>query len=413
MVTGSGKRFVRSAVGRLEVDRRRALQLFMRLAAIPGPPGREGEVSEFIVDRLRRAGAPADAIHADRAGRRSFLKSDVGNLVLRLPGTRRAPRRMLMTHMDTVPICVGSQPVVRGNRVVSADPETGVGADNRAGCAVLLNAAVHVLRRGMPHPPLTFLWTVQEEVGLHGARLVNRQMLGRPRLAFNWDGGAPDKLTIGATGGYRMEIDVFGIASHAAVAPEQGVSAVAIAALAVADLHDNGWHGEVVKGHRRGTANVGAIHGGEATNVVSNHVRLKAEARSHDPVFRRRILDRIERAFHRAASSVKNAAGKCGKVTVNGHLDYESYCLATDEPCIEAARRAVETIGGRAEFAIANGGLDTNWMFRHGISAVSLGCGQIGQHKAGESLDVRQFHKACRIAVHLATDVGSPDDETK
>jgi len=41
--------------------------------------------------------------------------------------------------MDTVPICVGAKPVRKGNVVRSADPKTGLGADDRAGVAVVLN----------------------------------------------------------------------------------------------------------------------------------------------------------------------------------------------------------------------------------------------------------------------------------
>src|SRR5690606_22314252 len=153
--------------------------------------------------------------------------------------------RLLTAHLDTVPICVGCQPKVDGNFIRSADPNTGLGADNRAGCATILAAALEILENKLPHPPLTFCWLVPDEVGLHGARHMQQSLLGKPAMGFNWDGGAPDKVTIGATGGYRMEIVIDGIASHAGLAPEKGVSAIAIASLAIADLHRGGWHGLV------------------------------------------------------------------------------------------------------------------------------------------------------------------------
>ena len=95
----------------------------------------------------------------------------------------------------------------------------------------------------MPHPPLTFCWFIQEEIGPARSRCLTKSLLGKPAMAFNWDGGSAAKLTVGATGGYRMEIEIRGLASHAGNAPEQGVSAIAIAALAIADLHRGGWHG--------------------------------------------------------------------------------------------------------------------------------------------------------------------------
>ncbi len=230
-----------------------AEELVTRLIALPGRSGAERPVLEFIAGALQHAGVPAGAIRFDLAHRRSVHGGEVGNLVCKLPGTLRAPRRLLMAHADTVPLCHGAQAVRRGRFLVPAEKHTGLGADDRAGCAVVLHTALEVLQRRLPHPPLTFLWTVQEETGLHGARNATLSLLGRPRLAFNFDGGSSAKVTVGATGGYRFLIRVRGIASHAGGAPEEGVSAITIAALAIADLHEGGWLGLVQKGGRRGT----------------------------------------------------------------------------------------------------------------------------------------------------------------
>ncbi|MCP4190487.1 MAG: M20/M25/M40 family metallo-hydrolase [Planctomycetaceae bacterium] len=377
------------------------LELLMELMAISGKSGEEAEVARYVTDRLVEAGAKPNWIRHDQAHRATPIDGGTGNLVLKLPGNRR-PRRMLVSHLDTVPICVGSQPVRRGNRIRSADPKTGLGADNRAGCAVTLLTALKLLREPRPHPPLTFLWTVQEEIGLHGARQANLKLLGNPQLAFNWDGGSASKLTIGATGGYRMEILVRGIASHAGGAPEQGVSAIAIASLAIADLHQQGWHGLIEKSGKVGTSNVGVVRGGAATNVVSDEVFVRAEARSHDSRFRERIVRQIEKAFQHAVKQVRNAAGKKGSVEFDGRLDYDSFCLDPKEPCVLAAKTAIESLGETAELVIANGGLDANWLSARGIPTVSLGCGQLNQHMVSEALDVRQFRRACKIAESLA-----------
>jgi len=387
----------------IEPDLDRAFDLVMELMAIPGRSCEESAVAQFVVDRLRQAGAPAGAIRFDKAHQRSPLPGDCGNLVLKLPGQRGLPRRMMSAHLDTVPICVGSRPVVRGKFVESADEDTGLGADDRAGVAVVLTAAIEILERKLPHPPLTFCWFVQEEIGLQGARLVSRGLLGKPKLAFNWDGGSPYKLTIGATGGYRVGIILEGIASHAGGAPERGVSAIAIAALAIADLQRNGWHGDVHQDGKHGTSNVGVIHGGDATNVVADHVVLSAEARSHDPVFRKRILDEIEKAFKRAVREVKNDRGDCGKLHWHTRLDYESFRLPLKEPCVEAAARAVRAIGREPELAVANGGVDANWLTAHEIPAVTIGCGQLSQHMTTEQLDIAAYRDACRVGLRLAT----------
>jgi tripeptide aminopeptidase len=392
-----------SAARPSEFDRKRAFQMVMELMAIPGTSGQEAAVAAYITARLREAGASASAIRTDNADKKTPLRGDVGNLVFQLPGTMPGPRRLLMAHMDTVPICVGCKPKRDGDVVRSANPNTGLGADDRSGVAVVLTAALEILRRKLPHPPLTFFWPIQEEVGLHGARHAQLALLGKPKLAFNWDGGPADKLTVAATGGYRLKIDIGGLAAHAGAAPEQGISAIAVASLAIADLVRDGWHGKIEKDGRSGTSNVGYIHGGQATNVVTDHVELKAEARSHDRKFRKQIVARIEEAFRDAACQVTNTAGKHGRVHFDGREDYEAFKLPENDPSVLAADRAVRAIGLAPHRAVSNGGLDANWMTAHGIPTVTLGCGQMSIHTTSEYLDIAAFEHACQIALLLAT----------
>ena len=385
-------------------DAQRALDLFLRMVAIPGQSGQEAGVVEFITHELTAAGLPAAAISIDDANRRSSIGGDTGSLIVKLPGTKRGPRRLLMAHMDTVPLCVGCRPVLKGKTVRSADPNTALGGDDRAGACVVLTAALEILRQGLPHPPLTLFWPVQEEIGLYGARLVRTAELGHPKLCFNWDGSAAHTACIGATGAYDLNIEIDGIASHAGVHPEGGVSAIAIASLAVADLHQNGWHGLIVKGRHAGTSNIGIISGGNATNVVTSHVSLHAEVRSHDPKFRNRLVDEFRKAFERAVKAVKNDSGKTGKLRFNAELKYESFRLDEATPSVQESLRAIRAVGLQPETRISNGGLDANWLSARGLPTVTLGCGQQAVHTVDETLNVDNFLYACQIGLLLATD---------
>jgi tripeptide aminopeptidase len=399
----SASRRNKSPSKNLTPETRRARALLLDLLEVPGVSGREGEVMDWIAARLRKAGAPTNAMHKDQAQRRSPHNGTVGNMALVLPGTLKGPRRMLSAHVDTVPLCEGARPVVKGDSIVPADKETALGADDRCGVAVVLGAALEILENKLPHPPVTFLFTIQEEVGLFGARHVKLGMLGRPRLAFNFDGGSSEKLTVGATGGYRMEIRVEGLASHAGNAPEEGVSAVAITSLAIARLQEKGWHGLVQKGVKRGTSNFGVIQGGQATNVVTPLVEVRAEARSHDPVFRKQIVDAIEKEFHKAAREVKSVDGQCGKALIDGRLDYEAFLLKDDEPCVAVAEEAIRSEGGKPIRAACNGGLDANWLSVRGIPTVTLGCGQVNPHTVAERVCLPEFDRGAGIALRLAT----------
>ena len=308
-----------------------------------------------------------------------------------------------MAHVDTVPLAVGAKPVLDGDIIKSADPTTALGGDDRSGAAVLLNTLLTLIKNKLPHPPLTFFWPVQEEIGLIGARCVNPRSLGQPKLCFNWDGGAAHTAAIGATGAYDLHIELFGHAAHAGAHPEHGASSIAMAGLAIADLAANGWHGLIVKGKNRGTSNIGFIQGGEATNVVTPHVRLRAEARSHDPKFRQKIVSAFREAFTKAAKQVCTDSGQSGRVEFRADHKYESFALDLTEPCVIAAVNAIRAIGLEPETRISNGGLDANWMTAHGLPTVTLGCGQAGIHTTGEVLHVPSYLHACQIALQLAT----------
>ncbi len=390
------------------VEPERAVELLLELLKVPGRSCEERAVIDFIREQIERAGLPEDAMMVeDDVHRRSPHGGNAGNLIVRLPGRSRTARRLFIAHVDTVPLCVGCQPVLRGRFIYSANRSTGLGADNRSGAAVLLHTLLQLLRSAVAYPPLTFLWTVQEELGLQGSRLLHRKLLANPRLGFNWDGSDPQVLTVGATGAYRIELEVQGIASHAGVAPQRGVSAVAIAALAIAELQRRGWHGRVSSGRHSGTANVGVIEGGRATNIVADRVIVRAEVRSHDPAFRNRMLKTYLDAFQRAAKAMRNDSGRTGRVKHKATLDYESFRLNNDSAPLKIAVASLKQAGLKPQLKVADGGLDANWLFAHGVPTVTLGAGQRDPHTLNERLYIPSFLKACTVALHIASGEGT------
>ncbi len=375
----------------------------MELMAVPGASCREAAIANLVREKLVAAGVPVAAISFDDAHKRSPAGGEVGNLIVKLPGTVRGPRRMLMAHLDTVPLCVGCVPERRGKYIEAASPDTGLGADNRSGVAVVLTAMQEIYERGLPHPPLTLLFTVQEELGLFGSRFVRTSKLGRPAMAWNWDGRGPQRITLAATGGETIDIRVHGIASHAGGAPERGASAIAIAARAIDDLVTRGWHGDIERGRRHGTCNLGIIRGGDATNVVTDLVEIKGECRSYDRRLRERIVKEIDGAFRRAAASIRNDKGERGRAEVVAETEYESFKIDAKEPCVRVAEAAIRSLDMEPELLTTNSALDANWINFHGIATATLGAGQVLGHTREECLDIGQFEMGCRVGLRLAT----------
>src|SRR5215813_12145800 len=394
----------------MSVDTHAATSRLMRFLAVEGVTGKEAAFGRELATALQESGVPAEAIRLDDANTRIPVPTETGNLIVDLPGRgamHNQPRIMFMTHMDTVPLCAGAKPKISGRKIVN-EAKTALGGDNRCGCGVLVTLAAELEKQKLDHPPITLLFCVREESGLYGARHVKTEELGSPVMAFNYDGGSASNVTIGAVGADRWQVEIFGRASHAGVAPERGISSTMILALALAEVKAGGWFGKVVKGKRAGTSNVGPVAGrdgrpaGDATNVVTDYVHVRGESRSHDAKFFKEITKAHRVAFEKAAKRVKNSEGKSGRVKFKAETDYYPFRMKESLPVVKRAVAAVSAIGGTPTIRAANGGLDANWMVRHGVPTVTFGAGQNNVHTTEEFVDVNEFLAGCRLALALA-----------
>lgn len=392
------------------VDTPAAVARLMRFLSVPGVTGEEKLIAKEIAAALKEVGVPAKAIRHDDAHTRIPLPTQTGNLIAQLPGVgalKDAPRKLFMTHMDTVPLCAGAKPKLSGKKVVNT-ADTALGGDNRTGCAVLVTLAAELIAHKLPHPPLTLLFTVREESGLFGARFLDPADLGGATAGFNFDGRSAGDVIIGAVGADRWEAEIHGKASHAGVAPERGISAALILALALADVRADGWFGKVSRNGSEGTSNVGPIGGknggpaGDATNVVTDYILARGESRSHDPKFFKEITAAYRDAFAAAASAVTDHEGNPGKVKFTARTDYFPFRLKDAAPAVRAAAAAVAAIGRVPNLRVANGGLDANWMVKHAIPTVTFGAGQNDIHTVDEWVDLTEFEAGCHLAVAVA-----------
>ena len=384
-----------------------AVARLMRFLSIEGITGQEKAIGAEVVKALREIGISSKAIRFDSANARIPLPTQTGNLIVTLPGTKPGPRRLFSTHLDTVPLCAGAVPLRKGNRIVPQG-KTALGGDNRTGVACLVTMLAELHARNLPHGPMTVLFTVREESGLWGARMVDPKELGQPVMGFNIDGGSPRQLTIGAVGADRWQAEIVGKAAHAGVHPERGISATIVAAKALASIHEDGWFGKVRQGTQEGTSNVGPFGdadgrcAGQATNVVTDFVKIQGESRSRDARFIGAITSAYRRAFQQAAKEVRDDHGKTAKVKFTTFRNYHPYHLKENSPVIQAAQQVAATLGWQATLKLSSGGLDSNWLVRHGIPAITFGAGQHDVHTVDEYVDLKEFLEGCEYALALA-----------
>ena len=230
-------------------------------------------------------------------------------------------------------------------------------------------------------------------------------------MCFNVDGKLAADLIIGAVGQENWEVEIKGKASHAGVAPGEGhLGDAGRRPSALAEAQRDGWFGKVVKPDGNGTSNVGIFGGkdgkaaGDATNVVTDYVHIKGEARSPDAAFAAAIAAAIGTPSRRRRREVKDAerrhrggevqhAAVLSAVQPGGRLRRSS----------KHAKRAAESLGLKPTTVFSNGGLDANWLDKHGVPTVTIGTGQYEIHTVKEYVDLPEFADGCRLAVALAT----------
>src|SRR5262249_50027676 len=172
--------------------------------------------------------------------------------------------------------------------------------------------------------------------------------------------------------------------------PERGVSATLVVALALAEVHRGGWFGRVSTDGVEGTSNVGSVgdargrSAGEATNVVTDFALVHGEARSHQARSVRRITAAYREAFRSAARQVTDHRGPSARVKFTHRLDYHPFHLKPDSPPVRQAVAAAEALGWEPMLRVTGGGLDANWLVRHGVPTITFGAGQNNVHTTEE-----------------------------
>ncbi len=193
---------------------------------------------------------------------------------------------------------------------------------------------------------------------------------------------------LGAPYGRTISVRFHGRAAHAGMYPEEGRSAIAAAARAVADLRLGRIDEET-------TANVGLIEGGSARNVVPEWCTLEAEARSHDE---RKLADVVQEmldAFGFAASLTD-----CTVETEVG-ATYVGYRFRGDEPVVELAQAALTRCGYTVSRSLSGGGADANVFNAHGLPCLNLANGMTAIHTPDEHIAVADLEGMIDVTLTL------------
>ncbi len=359
-----------------------ALELFLALARLSTPPGQERAAIDLCREVLATIGIESDE---DDAGSR--IDGNAGNLYARIPGTVPGTPLFFNAHVDTVPPSAPIDPVERDGFIVNAN-DTILGADNKATVAGMIDGIRRVLREDIPHAGIELLITVQEEIGLRGAKEFDTDRLVA-QVGFVYDvDGPPGRVVLRAPSQLSMDITFRGKAAHAGIAPEEGRNAIHAAAKMLADLE----MGRLGTGSSR---NVGLINGGSQRNIVPEACSLQLEMRSLDDA------EVVKIALETVAAANAAAAATGCSVELAQTREYTAYGFADDAPVVALARTALLAAGCQPSMIETGGGADAHVFNERGFQCLNLSSGMEAIHSADEHIAVADVEALSRITVEL------------
>jgi len=371
-----------------EAERERLHDTFAALCRIESPSGHERGVADWVASELRGMGVE---VLEDDVGPQ--VGSDSGNLLARISGAGN-DSILLCAHMDTVPLTAPVEPVRVDGGWTNAG-EGILGADNKTAVAVIVEVARRLTRDFGEPPPVgvEMLFTVCEEISLLGARAFDVGRL-ESRFGYVFDHATPiGEIVLAAPTLHRMVGEFRGRAAHAGVRPEDGRSAIAAAARAIAAMQLGRLDPET-------TANVGTIQGGTAINVVPERCRVEAEVRSVDQA-------RVEALATEMVDHMQDAAdaAECDlDITVERMIQgFRTRAKAIE---VTVAEQALRACGYEPSHISTGGASDANAFRAAGFPCLNLADGTEHNHEPTERISIDALEGLFEVAIALVEESG-------
>lgn len=348
-----------------------------------------------------------------------------GYVYATIPATvaKKVPAICFCAHVDTSPDCSGAgvKPIVHenfsghdiilpddpsqaitvaahpylkqkiGEDIITASGATLLGADDKAGVAVIMDMADFFMRRpDIPHGEIKILFTPDEEIG-RGVDKVDLQKLGAD-FGYTLDGGERGSFEDETFSADSVTMVIEGVSAHPGYAKGKMVNAIKVAAALVASLPRDSFSPETTDDR------AGFIH---PTRIGGNAERAEIEFIIRD--FDTGKLQEYERWLEdRLNKTIADFPGARSVFTVREQ--YRNMKEALDRhPQVSAyAREAIQRAGIDVINKSARGGTDGSRLSFMGLPCPNLFTGEMAFHGKQEYVSVQDMQKSMETIVHLA-----------
>lgn len=342
---------------------------FLAMAALSSPSYKEAQVSAYIQAQLSKYGIEFyqdDAhLHYQDEG------AQCGNLIALLPGDLSGTVA-LSAHMDTVTPCEKITIVEEGDWI-KTDGKSVLGGDDKAGIAVILDALITLASGSAPHPTVVAIFTIGEEVGLKGAKVLDFARLPSIELAYVIDaGGEIGTAYVSAPYSAKGIVTITGKAGHASE-PETGCNAMVAAAQLITQL-------PIGRIDEETTSNIGIISGGNATNIIMESVDITFEVRSRTEDKVKAFIDDVSQHLEALQTRLPiTYQNRIAQGTPGFRLELSSELLSTFAAC--CVHQGLEV-----QFNDGMGGSDANIFNKNGIPCMDISVGMTQIHSVNECI---------------------------
>jgi tripeptide aminopeptidase len=279
---------------------------------------------------------------------------------------------------------------VIGKTVITTDGTTLLGADDKAGLAVIMEAARTLMENpSIPHGPVKIVFTCDEEIG-RGVLHLEPSQIGA-MAAYTLDGMASGEIEDETFSADAAKVIITGVNIHPSIAKDRMTNAIRLAGMFLDRLPKRTMSPETTTG-RQGFLHPLTIEGGVGEVKIGFLLRdfdtanlaLQAE-------ILREIARQIEREYPAA------------KVNVETRKQYRNMRdgIAQEPRAVKYAEIATRRAGLEPKFKIIRGGTDGAQLTEKGLPTPNLSTGEHNPHSPLEWTCLEEMEAAVRVVLEL------------
>ncbi|MGN0247017.1 MAG: M20/M25/M40 family metallo-hydrolase [Lachnospiraceae bacterium] len=366
----------------------RIRELFEELVSIDSVSFSERQMADYLTKILKEM---KFEVFEDSAG--ELYGGNAGNLYGFLKGTVQGTSTLFVAHMDTVHPGVSKKAVFHEDGKITSDGTTVLGSDDVAGIVEILEGIRCLQDKNIPHGDIEILFPIAEELYDKGSKVFDFSVV-KSKQAYVLDfSGHVGKAALRAPSIVSFRVEVKGKASHAGFAPEKGINAIALMAEGISKVRQGRMEDET-------TLNIGLIHGGSMTNIVSENCVCEGEIRGYH---HERVMELLEETNHLFENVIETAQGpnKNAELLFSHEINIKAYAVEKNSGVVQRFCRACEKIGVEPELTETFGGSDNNVIVNQGIDGVVLSCGMNNAHSVHEYIEMEDLVKGAALVKEL------------